>query len=251
MDSQYLDSQNEENSSGNEFIGDNSYQSNLIPPNNNQIQNPPQYYNQYPPQQPQNPPQPQPYLSKEQPQPHSPYSKDNMEYQSNDFVNNPPQPQGNTTYNQSNVGGSNKVSNKNEIKVVDTKIESKRLIGQILMIAFLYVYSSVDIIYQIVFNLYNLALVDDILLLLLGTLILFFTIRKQTSKRPLVSSPGVLMWFAGLIFRIVGYFYTLFFSGPFPIIMNVIKLITFVVVAGNTNYENTRMYRRRRRKYLN
>ena len=100
-------------------------------------------------------------------------------------------------------------------------------------------------------DLYNLALVDDILLLLLGTLILFFTIKGQTPKKPLVSSPGVLMWFAGLIFRIVGYFYTLFFSGPFPIVMNVIKVITFVVIAGNTNYENTRMYRRRRRKYLN
>ena len=251
MESQYLDSQNESNSSGNEFSGDNSYQSNLIPPNNNQIQNPPQYYNQYPPQQPQNPPQPQPYPAYEQPQPHSPYSNDNMGYQSSDFANNPPQPQENASYNQSNVGESNKVSNKNEINVVNNKIDSKKLIGQILMVVFLYVFSSVDIIYQIVFDLYNLALVDDIFLLLLGTLILFFTIRRQTSKRPLVSSPGVLMWFAGLIFRVVGYFYTLFFSGPFPIVMNVIKLITFVVVAGNTNYENTRMYRRRRRKYLN
>ena len=251
MESQYLDSQNESNSSGNEFTEDNSYQSNLISPSNNQIQNPSQYNNQYPPPQPQNPPQQQPYLSYEQPQPHSPYSNDNMGYRSSDFANNPHQPQGNATYNQSNVGKSNKVQNKNEINVVNTKIESKRLIGQILMVVFLYIFSSVDIIYQIVFDLYNLALVDDILLILLGTLILFFTIKRQTSKRPLVSSPGVLMWFAGLIFRIVGYFYTLFFSGPFPIVMNVIKVITFVVIAGNTNYENTRMYRRRRRKYLN
>jgi hypothetical protein len=252
MESQYLDSQNESNSSGNEFTGDNSYQSNLIPHSNNQIQNPPeQYYNQYPPPQPQNPPQPQPDLTYEQPQPHSPYSNDNMGYQSSDFANNPPQPQENASYNQSNVGESNKVSNKNEINVINSRIELKRLRVQILMVIFLFVFSFVDIIYQIVFNLYNIALVDDILLLLLGTLILFFTIRRQTSKRPLVSSPGVLMWFAGLIFRVVGYFYTLFFSGPFPIIMNVIKLITFVVVAGNTNYENTRMIRRRRRKYLN
>ena len=251
MESQYLDSQNESNSSENEFTGDNSYQSNLIPPNNNQIQNPPQYYNQYSPQQPQNPPQPQPYPAYEQPQPHSPYSNDNMGYQSSDFANNPPQPQGNSSYNQSNVVESNKVSNKNEINVINSKIELKRLKVQILMVVFLFVFSLVDIIYQIVFNLYNLALVDDILLLLLGTLILFFTIRRQTSKRPLVSSPGVLMWFAGLIFRVVGYFYTLFFEGPFPIVMNVIKLITFVVVAGNTNFENVRMYKRRRRNYLN
>jgi hypothetical protein len=251
MESQYLDSQNESNSSGNEFTGDNSYQSNLIPPNNNQIQNPPQYYNQYSPQQPQNPPQPQPYPAYEKPQPHSPYSNDNMGYQSSDFANNPPQLQGNVSYNQSNVGELSKVSNKNEINVINNKIELKRLIGQILMVVFLFVFSLVDIIYQIVFNLYNLALVDDILLLLLGILILFFTIRRQTSKRPLVSSPGVLMWFAGLIFRVVGYFYTLFFEGPFPIVMNVIKLITFVVVAGNTNFENVRMYKRRRRNYLN
>ena len=126
MESQYLDSQNESNSSGNEFTEDNSYQPNLIPPSNNLIQNPSQYNNQYPPQ-------PQPYLSYEQPQPHSPYFNDNMWYQSN----NPHQPHGNAAYNQSNVGKSNKVPNKNEINVVNTKIESKRLIGQILMVVFL------------------------------------------------------------------------------------------------------------------
>ena len=48
MESQYLDSQNESNSSGNEFTEDNSYQPNLIPPSNNLIQNPSQYNNQYP-----------------------------------------------------------------------------------------------------------------------------------------------------------------------------------------------------------
>jgi len=101
-----------------------------------------------------------------------------MGYQSNDFANTPPQPQGNVTYNQPNNGESYQVSNKNEIKVVNTKIKINRLIGQIAMIAILYIYSLVDIIFQIACNLFNLALVDDILFILLGTLILFFTMRR-------------------------------------------------------------------------
>ena len=171
-----------------------------------------------------------------------------MGYQSNDFANTPPQPQGNVTYNQPNNGESYQVSNKNEIKVVNTKIKINRLIGQIAMIAILYIYSLVDIIFQIACNLFNLALVDDILLILLGTLILFFTMRRQTSKRPLVACSGIFMWFIGLVCRIIGYYSTLYNSGNFPIAMNIIKFMTFVVVAGNTNYENTRMNRKRSRR---
>ena len=249
MDSPYSDNQNGSNSSGNEFTGDNSYQSNLIPPSPNQIQNPPeQYYNQYPPQ-PIYPPQPQsqPYPPYAQPPPY-PYPNGNMGYQSNDFANTPPQPQGNVAYNQPNNEESYQVSNKNEIKVVNTKIKINRLIGQIVMIAILYIYSLVDIIFQIACNLFNLALVDDILLILLGTLILFFTMRRQTSKRPLVACSGIFMWFIGLVCRIIGYYSTLYNSGNFPIAMNIIKFMTFVVVAGNTNYENTRMNRKRSRR---
>ena len=253
------DNQSGSNSSGNEFTGDNSYQSNLIPPNNNQNQNPPpqQYYNQYPPQ-PIYPPQPQtqgqpqpqpypPYAQTQAPYPY-PYPNGNMGYQSNDFTNTPPQPQGNVSYNQPNNGEAYQVTNKNEINVVKTKLSINRLIGQIVMIAILYIYSLVDIIFQIACNLFNLAMVDDILMLLLGTLILYFTIRRQTSKRPLVACPGILMFFIGLVCRIIGYYAVLYNSGSFPIAMNIIKFMTFVVVAGNTNYENTRMNRGKRRR---
>jgi len=56
------------------------------------------------------------------------------------------------------------------------------------------------------------------------------------------------MWFIGLVCRIIGYYSTLYNSGSFPIAMNIIKFMTFVVVAGNTNYENTRMNRKRSRR---
>ena len=132
MELQYCDNQNGSNSSGNEFARDNSYQSNLIPPSNNQFQNQPQYYNQYPPAQPIYSPQPQPlpYPPYLQPQVPPSYPNSNIVYQSNDFANTLPQPQGNVAYNQSNTGESYQVSNKNEIKVVNPKIS---IIGLIVL----------------------------------------------------------------------------------------------------------------------
>ena len=124
----------------------------------------------------------------------------------------------------------------NEIMVNDiekeTMLDKDNMSCQIIMLIYIFGYSISDMIYQIAKDLINIAIIDDILLFILGFIILIFNLKGRTASHYFLSFYTILVWYVGTALKFSDYTtidgYQL---DGFVLTMNILRLFILLCIA--------------------